>query len=94
MIKVTNGKDVLEVTEGYYKNFLKKLGFTKVKEATKKNEKAKEASDDFKFADLLEKPLSQWNKIEVKEYAEYAGLDITGTKNIAEAKAIIKNSLD
>lgn len=40
--------------------------------------------------ELEEKPLSNWTKEEVKEYAEIVGLDLKGTKNIKEAKKIIK----
>ena len=40
-----------------------------------------------------EKPISQWSKTEVKKYAELKRIDITGTKNVNEAKAIIKEFL-
>lgn len=46
------------------------------------------------FAELLEKPLSQWNKNEVKGFAEANGIDLTGTKNVGEAKDRVKAFLD
>lgn len=51
-----------------------------------------EDGDDFE--ELLEKPISQWNKTEVKDFAVAKGIDIHGTKNANEAKEIIKKYLD
>lgn len=51
-----------------------------------------EDGDDFE--ELLEKPISQWNKAEVKDFAAAKGIDIHGTKNANEAKEIIKKYLD
>lgn len=51
-----------------------------------------EDGDD--FDELLEKPISQWNKTEVKDFAVAKGIDIHGTKNANEAKEIIKKYLD
>lgn len=51
-----------------------------------------EDGDDFE--ELLEKPISQWNKAEVKDFAAAKGIDIHGTKNVNEAKEIIKKYLD
>lgn len=50
-----------------------------------------EDGDDFE--ELLEKPISQWNKTEVKDFAAAKGIDIHGTKNANEAKEIIKKYL-
>lgn len=51
-----------------------------------------EFDDDFE--ELLEKPISQWTKQEVKDFATAKGIDIKGTKNANEAKEIIKKYLD
>ena len=53
---------------------------------------ADDTEDDFE--ELLEKPISQWNKTEVKDFAVAKGIDIHGTKNANEAKEIIKKYLD
>lgn len=55
-----------------------------------------DAADDTEddFEELLEKPISQWNKTEVKDFAAANGIDIHGTKNANEAKEIIKKYLD
>lgn len=60
-------------------------------EATEKNYK----SEEEKYVEkLMEKPISQWNKEEVKAYASIKGLDISKTQNIGEARNIIKQSID
>lgn len=55
---------------------------------------ADDTEDDDDFEELLEKPISQWNKTEVKDFAAAKGIDIHGTKNANEAKGIIKKYLD
>lgn len=53
------------------------------------------SADDAKFvAEAKEKPLSQWSKNDVKRYANIMGIDISGTRNVGEAKNIIKAHLD
>lgn len=78
---------------------------TEVKKEVKKSE-AQVPDDDFDadvvddtedgdgFEELLEKPISQWNKTEVKDFAAAKGIDIHGTKSANEAKEIIKKYLD
>lgn len=51
-------------------------------------------SDVDGFNDLLEKPISQWSKNEVRDFAHSKGIDIKGTKNVNEAKEIIKEYLE
>lgn len=46
--------------------------------------------DDAWCDELEKKPIGQWNKAEVKQYASIKGIDITGTKSINEAKDRIK----
>lgn len=46
--------------------------------------------DDAWCEELEKKPIGQWNKAEVKQYASIKGIDITGTKSINEAKDRIK----
>lgn len=96
MVKITNGINVLEVTSGAYAGIYKDQGYKPVTvEKSKKQaepEKQPEAPVD-EFAELEEKPISQWNKNEVKAYAEAKGIDLTGTKNVNEAKEIIKAAM-
>lgn len=105
MMKITNGISVFEVSKGAYEEIYSKQGFkpfddenTNGKEKVKnkgKNESPDGASDDEKFLETIqEKPLSQWNKTEVKKFAALNGIDISGTKNANEAKAIIKEFME
>lgn len=101
MITITNGANKCTVTNGAYEKIYKKQGYYPVEEVKSKHvetgaEKQEEAADagyseEEKYcADLLEKPISNWNKDEVKNFAELKGIDIKGTKNANEAKNVIK----
>lgn len=99
MIKITNGVNIFEVPAGAYKNTFKKLGYNLILEKHEVSEVPPESSDEVvedtshdEFAELLEKPISQWNKREVKEFAAAKGIDLAGTKTIDEAKDRIKAS--
>lgn len=100
MVKITNGRDVFEVTEGAFEGIFVHQGFVKVDD---KKDKPKiildeveipvvDAADEFDEVEDVEneKPVSQWTKAEVKEFAKTNGIDISGTKNVNEAKEIIK----
>ena len=101
MVKITNGVNVFEVTRGAFDGIYSRQGYTivneKAVESTKtlKVPKALEKSEDEVFVEeILEKPISQWNKEEVKRFAAIKEIDITGTKNANEAKEIIKSFLE
>ena len=101
MVKITNGRDIFEVTEGAFEGIFVHQGFVKV---DGKKEEPKIILDEVEipvvdaadeFDDVTEdveneKPVSQWTKAEVKEFARANGIDISGTKNVNEAKEIIK----
>lgn len=98
MVKITNGIVTFEVTCGAYDGIYSHQGFKPVEEVAEKKVAADEdvdnRTDDEKFADeLVEKPISQWNKEEVKRFAAIRDIDISGTKNANEAKEIIKQFL-
>ena len=97
MVKITNGIVTFEVTRGAYDGIYSHQGFKPVEVAEKKVAADKDVdnrTDDEKFADeLVEKPISQWNKEEVKRFAAIRDIDISGTKNANEAKEIIKQFL-
>lgn len=100
MIKITNGKSILEVTQGAYNGIYRLQGYVPYKEGGKQAEEVRqpappEKSEDEKFIEeVMEKPISQWNKEEVKRFATLKKIDITGTKNANEAKEIIKGFLN
>ena len=99
MVKITNGVNVFEVTRGAFDGIYSRQGYKLVDE--KAEAKAPEASaalekseDDIFVEEILEKPISQWNKEEVKRFAAIKEIDISGTKNANEAKEIIKSFID
>ena len=99
MVKITNGVNVFEVTKGAFDGIYSRQGYKLVDE--KAEAKAPEApaapeksEDDIFVEEILEKPISQWNKEEVKHFAAIKKIDISGTKNANEAKEIIKSFID
>ena len=97
MVKITNGVDVFEVTKGAFDGIYSRQGYRLVDEkAEAKVPKAlaKKSEDDIFVEEILEKPISQWNKDEVKRFAAIKEIDISGTKNANEAKEIIKSFID
>ena len=98
MVKITNGIDVFEVSRGAYEGIYAHQGYKilideKPEEVMEDNEPAKSEDEKF-FEEIVEKPLSQWNKTEVKRFAALKEIDIAGTKNVNEAKTIIKEFLE
>lgn len=99
MVKITNGVNVFEVTRGAFDGIYSRQGYRLVDE--KAEAKAPEtpaapekSEDDIFVEEILEKPISQWNKEEVKRFAAIKEVDISGTKNANEAKEIIKSFID
>ena len=104
MIKITNGKEQFEISKGAFPQFATQ-GYHIISDGGKpvknekveppKNEENNADSGDIsqKILDLEEKPIGQWSKDEVKTYAEYRGIDLKGTKNVNEAKELIKQYL-
>ena len=106
MVKITNGVDVIEVTRGAFENIYKSQGFVEADAPKDKRHKVEENPEDKqKHRDeeeeegskepdeLEEKPLTSWNKKEIKKYCSIVGINISGTKSADEAKEIIKNFL-
>lgn len=102
MVKITNGVNVFEVTNGAFDEIYSRQGYTVMDEEVSGNEAVEaevasvsEKSDDEIFIEeILEKPISQWSKDEVKRFAGIKGIDITDTKSANEAKDIIKSFID
>lgn len=107
MVKITNGVNVLKVTRGAFDGYYKCQGYHEMVTDTKKvsvaptqpdmdNVVDDRLDDEAKafIAEVTEKPLSQWNKSEVRRYAELKGINITGTRTIGDAKAIIQASME
>lgn len=99
MVKITNGKNIFEVTRGAFDGIYSRQGYTILDEnkSAEQNENPNipEKTEDEKFLDeIIEKPISEWNKDETKRFAALKEIDITGTKNVNEAKELIKQFLD
>lgn len=97
MLKITNGKEVFEVTRGAFDGIYSRQGYTVINEKKDDQKVVQDdkRTDDEKFVDeLIEKPISQWNKDEIKRFAALKEIDITGTKNAGEAKELIKKFLE
>ena len=101
MVKITNGVNIFEVTRGAFDGIYSRQGYTIMNEKaakdakTPKAPKAPEKTEDEIFVEeILEKPISQWNKEEIKRFAAINEIDISGTKNANEAKKIIKSFID
>lgn len=105
MIKITNGDITTFVSRGAYESQYKDLGFTiagdlpfeeKYEDSDEsfdgESDGETDATDD--YSELLEKPISQWSKNEVRDFAHAKGIDIRGTKNVNEAKDVIKKYLE
>ena len=102
MVKITNGRDVFDVTSGAYETIFKQQGFTLCKgdgdvaddgfmggPAAVEDNGGMTADERF-VQEVSEKPIGSWNKEEVKRFAHIKGVDLTGTKSVAEAKERIK----
>lgn len=99
MVKITNGVNVFEVTKGAFDGIYSRQGYKLVDEkaevkVTEVNDTHEKSKDDIFVEEILEKPISQWNKDEVKRFAAIKDIDISGTKNANEAKEIIKSFID
>jgi hypothetical protein len=98
MVDITNKVDTYSVTKGAYEDIFKRQGFKPIKEEKEDKketvEETKKTDEEAYIEELMEKPISQWNKEEVKTYASLKNVDISNTKNIGEARNIIKQSID
>lgn len=98
MVDITNKVDTYSVTKGAYEDIFKRQGFKPVEEEKENKketvEETKKTDEEAYIEELMEKPISQWNKGEVKTYASLKNIDISNTKNIGEARNIIKQSID
>ena len=92
MVKCTNGVYTFCVTEGAYDNYYKPQGYTKI--VDEQNESVFVEDIDDEQGMVLEKPISQWTKQEVKDFAAANGIDISGTRNVGQAKEIIKDFIE
>lgn len=96
MVKITNGVDIFEVTRGAFNGIYSRQGYTIVneKKAVTEDKIPAKTDDEMFLEEIIEKPVSQWNKDELKRFAALKEIDISGVKNAGEAKAIIKEFIE
>ncbi len=98
MVKITNGVDVFEVTNGAFDGIYSRQGYVKIDETVDNavnEDNASEMTDDERFVlEIREKPIGQWSKEEVKHFAAINDISLAGTRNAGEAKNIIKEFID
>lgn len=100
MVKITNGKAIVEVSQGAFDGIYRHQGYTlyagdgQVRSEPVQPAESEKSEEDKFVEELSEKPISQWNKDEVKQFAAIKGIDISGTKNANEAKERIKQFMD
>lgn len=98
MVKITNGANVFEVTDGAYESIYRHQGYQVIGEKAEKAfvpepNKSTKTADEIFIEELKEKPISQWNRDEVKRYAAVKDIDIKGTKSVNDAKDVIKAAM-
>ena len=97
MVRITNGVKEISVPEGAVKVY-KNMGFRIVGEKSVSQPKVKKVeekkNDSISLEVILEKPISQWNQEEVKEFAAAKGYDVSNAKSLKEARNIIKKALE
>lgn len=58
------------------------------------NEGENEPGEGLDLDALLEKPLSQWEPDELKEFVRAKGIDTAGAKKVSQVRGIVKKYLD
>lgn len=103
MVKITDGKDVFEVSKGAFDGIYSHQGFHLFKENKKEVDRTEAVgkadenaiSEDMKWCnEMAEKPVAQWNKDDIVKFAKLNDIDLNGTKNANEARERCKLFID
>lgn len=88
MVKITDGKEILIVTNGAFKSQYKPFGWEPVEEAA-----AKEVVETVVVGDdeppVIEKPLSEMTGKELKAKAKELGVDISSATSKGEVRKML-----
>ena len=87
MIEIRKGPDTLLVSRGAYEEQFKPLGFRPVRRSRPKTDAPLDE------AELLEKPISQWSKQELKAYADANGIDLSGLRSVTQVREAVKAAI-
>lgn len=93
MIKITDGREVFEVTKGAFETVFKNQGWQIVNEnVIEPVSEQKVLTEDEKFEiEVVEKPIASWSKEELKRFADLKGISLEGVHSTNEVREIIKN---
>lgn len=102
MIIITNGINEFEVSRGAYESIFRKQGYsivvdteTEVVENNKDAVAAEPAKQVDKDAEaLMEKPISQWTKNEVKSFIDKKRIDVSGITSFNEVKDRVRKYIE
>lgn len=102
MINITNGINEFEVSRGAYESIFQKQGYsivvdteTEVVEDNKDAAAAEPAKQVDKDAEaLMEKPISQWTKNEVKSFIDKKRIDVSGITSFNEVKDRVRKYIE
>lgn len=102
MIIITNGINEFEVSRGAYESIFQKQGYSIIvdaeAEAVEDNNDA-EATEHAEHVDkdaeaLMEKPISQWTKNEVKSFIDKKRIDVSGITSFNEVKDRVRKYIE
>lgn len=102
MVIITNGINEFEVSRGAYESIFRKQGYSIIvdaeAEAVEDNNDA-EATEHAEHVDkdaeaLVEKPISQWTKNEVKNFIAKKGIDVSGITSFNEVKDRVRKYIE
>lgn len=102
MVVITNGINEFEVSRGAYESVFQKQGYSIIvdaeAEAVEDNNDAK-ATEHAEHVDkdaeaLVEKPISQWTKNEVKNFIAKKGIDVSGITSFNEVKDRVRKYIE
>ena len=94
MIKITDGKDVLIVSNGAYKSQFKPFGWQPVEESPVKEVVETVIEGDDEPPMIPEKPLSEMTSKELKAKAKELGVDISSAKSKGEARQMLADIIN
>lgn len=94
MIKITNGFNVIEVTNGAFKSIFEAKGYRPFDERSEAVESDENEAENSEVVDLETKPVSKWTKEEIEAFAEVNAIDLSNASSVKEMRAVVKEFLD
>ena len=102
MVIITNGINEFEVSRGAYESIFQKQGYSIVVDTETEvveNNKDAVAAEPTKQVDkdaeaLMEKPISQWTKNEVKSFIDKKRIDVSGITSFNEVKDRVRKYIE